>query len=224
MLPCSLLAENIFGISKSAPTPRYTILDSWLLLVMQSQKAGLPFATRARKRELSIREVRIENESDRKFSKSKNFRSFSENHFSPRFMLPCSLLAENIFLVFKFCTHPPRYTILDSRLLLVMRSRKAGLPFATRARKRELSIREVRIENVSDRKYSKSKFFGVFLKTIFIHVLCYPFLDFKVCTHPSIHNFGLLASPGNSISEGRPPLCNTSSAAGALDTGGPYRE
>ena len=68
---------------------------------MRSRKAGLPFATRARKRELSIREVRIENESDRKFSKSKLFRSFSENHFSPRFMLPCSLLAENIFLVFQ---------------------------------------------------------------------------------------------------------------------------
>ena len=50
------------------------------------------------------------------------------------------------------------------------------------------------------------------------------FLDFKVRTHPSIHNFGLLAPPGNSISEGRPPLCNTSSEAGALDTGGTYRE
>ena len=43
-------------------------------LQMQSQKAGLPFATRARKRELSIQEVRIE--------KVNIFRSFSENHFS----------------------------------------------------------------------------------------------------------------------------------------------
>ena len=136
----------MFGFSKSAPTPRYPILDSRLPLVMRSRKAGLSFATRARKRELSIREVRIENESDRKYSKSKNFRSFSENHFYPRFMLPCSLLAENIFWFF------------------------------------------------------------------------------KVRTHPSIHNFGLEASPGNAISEGRPPLCNTSSEAGALDTGGTYRE
>ena len=88
----------------------------------------------------------IENESDRKFSKSKFFRSFSENHFSPRFMLPCSLLAENIFLIFK-SPHPP-----------------------------------------------------------------------------SIPNFGLEASHGNAISEGRPILCNTSSEAGALDTGGTYRE
>ena len=156
MLPCLLLAENIFLVFQSPHPPLDTILDSRLLLVMRSRKAGLPFATRARKRELSIREVRIENESDRKFSKSKFFRSFSENHFYPRFMLPCLLLAENIFLVFQ-SPHPPLDTILDSRLLLVMRSRKAGLPFATRARKRELSIREVRIENESDRKFSKSE-------------------------------------------------------------------
>ena len=133
---------------------------------MRSRNAGLPFATRARKRELSIREVRIENESDRKYSKSKNFRSFSENHFYPRFMLPCSLLAENIFLDFKVCTHPSIHN-LDSWLLLVMRSRNAGLPFATRARKRELSIREVRIENESDRKFSKSKFFRKLLFSTF---------------------------------------------------------
>ena len=73
---------------------------------MPSRNAGLPFATRARKLELSIQEVRIENDSDRKYSKSTNFRSFSENHFYPRFMLPCSLLAENIILVFH-SPHPP---------------------------------------------------------------------------------------------------------------------
>ena len=73
---------------------------------MRSRKAGLPFATRARKLELSIQEIHIENYSDRKYSKSTFFRSFSENHFYPRFMLPCSLLAENIFLVFQ-SPHPP---------------------------------------------------------------------------------------------------------------------
>ena len=36
-------------------------------------------------------EVLIENDSDRKFSKSIFFQSFSGNHFSPRFMVPCSL-------------------------------------------------------------------------------------------------------------------------------------
>ena len=67
------------------------------LLVMRSRKAGFPFATRARKRELSIQEVRIENDSDKKFSKTKFFQSFPGNHFSPAFMLLWSLWAENIF-------------------------------------------------------------------------------------------------------------------------------
>ena len=64
-------------------------------------------------------EVRIENESDRKFSKSIFFQTFSGNHFYPRFMVRCSLLAENIFSIFRSPHSAPthRYTILDSRLL-----------------------------------------------------------------------------------------------------------
>ena len=64
-------------------------------------------------------EVRIENDSDRKFSKSIFFQKFSGNHFYPRFMVRCSLLAENIFSVFRSPHSAPthRYTILDSRLL-----------------------------------------------------------------------------------------------------------
>ena len=96
------MAESNFSVfSRSAPTPRYTILDSRFPPVMWSREAGLPSATRARKRELPIQEVRLENDSDRKFSKSKFFLSFSENHFFPRFRLPCLLLAENIFSVFR---------------------------------------------------------------------------------------------------------------------------
>ena len=59
-------------------------------------------------------EVRIENDSDRNF-----FQTFSGNHFYPRFMERCSLLAENIFSVFRSSHSAPthRYTILDSRLL-----------------------------------------------------------------------------------------------------------
>ena len=82
---------------------------------MRSRKAGLPFATRARKRELSIQEVRIENDSDQKFSKTQFFQSFSENHFFPRFMSPWSLWAENIF-PFSESGSTLRYTILDSRV------------------------------------------------------------------------------------------------------------
>ena len=71
-------------------------------------------------------EVRIENDSDRKFSKSIFFQSFSGNHFSPRFMVPCSLLAENIFSVFR-SPHLPLDTPFWTRgFPLVMQSRKAG--------------------------------------------------------------------------------------------------
>ena len=188
LVPCSLLAENILSVFRSPHLP----LDT-------SRKAGFPFATRARKREpcpqryvsRMIRtenflsqiffkvlstfhgtlfiisrkyfsvfrsphlpldtpfwtrcfplcnaisegrlplcntsseagalpsEVRIENDSDRKFSKSIFFQSFSGNHFYPRLMVPCSLLAENIFSVFRspYSAPTPRYTIFDSRLL-----------------------------------------------------------------------------------------------------------
>ena len=61
---------------------------------MWSRKAGLPFATWSWKRELSIQETvtRIENDLDRKFSKSKFFYVFfSENHFFLRFLITCSL-------------------------------------------------------------------------------------------------------------------------------------
>ena len=68
----SEVGRRSFG-RRSVGRPFYnTIIDSRLPLVMWSRKAGLPFATRARKRELSIQKVRIENESDRKFKKIQN--------------------------------------------------------------------------------------------------------------------------------------------------------
>ena len=39
------------------------------------------------------------------------FQSFSGNHFSPRFMVPCSLLADNIFSVFR-SPHLPLDTLI----------------------------------------------------------------------------------------------------------------
>ena len=86
-------------------------------------------------------EVRIENETDRKFSKSIFFQKFSGNHFYPRFMVRCSLLLcrKYFFRFFEVRTpHLPIDTPFWTRgFSLVMRSRKAGFPFATRARKRE---------------------------------------------------------------------------------------
>ena len=80
--------------------------------------------------------------------------------------------------------------------------------------------------------FLSQNFFQVFLKTTFFYDSCHPdhyepkifFSIFEVRTYPSIHDFGLEGPPCNAISEGRPPLCNTSLEAGALDTGGTYRE
>ena len=127
LIPCSLLAENILSVFRSPHLPpRYTSEGRLPLCNTSSEAGALPS------------EVRIVNGSDRTFSKSNIFQSFSGNHFCPRFMVPCSLSAENIFRFF------------------------------------------------------------------------------EVRTYPSIHHFGLDVPPCNAISEGRLPLCNTSSEAGAL--------
>ena len=83
-------------------------------LVMQSRKAGFPFAARARKREPCLQRYVS------RMTRTENFfQTFSGNHFYPRFMVRCSLLAENIFSVFRSPHSAPthRYTILDSTLL-----------------------------------------------------------------------------------------------------------
>ena len=88
------------------------------------------------------------------------------------------------------------------------------------------------IENDSDQKFSKTKFFKVFLKTTFFHDSCHPDhyepeIFFRFSKSGSTLRYTILDSrvpPCNAISEGRLPLCNTSSEAGALDTGGTYRE
>ena len=101
MVPCSLLAENIFWFFESAPTPRYTILDSRLPLCNAISEGRLPLCNTSLEAGALPLEVRIDNDSDRKFSKSIFFQSFYGNHFSPRFMVPCSILAENFFSVFR---------------------------------------------------------------------------------------------------------------------------
>ena len=163
-----------------------------------------------------------------------------------------------IFFRFFKSALTPRYSILDSRFPPVMRSRKAGFPFATRARKRELSIHNSGLE-VSPRlcdlgrqasplqhelgsgssryrryvsrstrteNFLSQNFFQVFLKTTFSHISCYPVhyklkIFFRFLKSALSPRYSILDSrfpPGNAISEGRPPLCNTSLEAGALDT------
>ena len=139
---------------------------------MRCRKAGFPFATRARKREpcsqrYVLRMTRTDN-----FPSQVFFHSFSGNHFSPRFIVLCSLLAEFFFGFSKSAPTPP-YTILNSRF-----------PPCNCDLGRQAS-------------------------------------PYRLCNTKSapIHNFGLEPSPlppCNAISEGRLPLCNTSSEAGAL--------
>ena len=88
-------------------------------------------------------------------------------------MLPWSLWAENIFLIFEVRDYPSIYDFgLEVSPENTISEGRPPRPFATQARKRDLSIQEVRIENDLDRKFSKSKFFKVFLKTTFLHDSC----------------------------------------------------
>ena len=135
--PVHYQPKIFFGFSKPALTPRYTILDSMFPPCNTFSEGRLPLCNTSSEAGALPSEVRIEDDSDRKFSKSIFFQSFSGNHFSPRFMVPCSLLAENIFSVSR-SPHLPLDTPFWTRCFpLVIHSQKAGFPFATRAQKRE---------------------------------------------------------------------------------------
>ena len=83
------------------------------------------------------------------------------------------IISRKYFSVFRG-PHLPLDTPFWTRCFpLVMQSRKAGFPFAARASEAGALPSEVRIENDSDRKFSKSIFFKHFLETTFIHVLWY---------------------------------------------------
>ena len=123
---------------------------------------------------------------------------------------------------FEVHTYPwPQYTILDSRFPPVMRSRKAGLPFGLgSSRYRRYVSRMTRTKN-----FLSQNVFKVFLKTTFFHDSCQPDepkIFFRFSKSGSTLRYTILDSrvpPCNAISEGRLPLCNTSSEAGALHTG-----
>ena len=104
-------------------------------LVMQSRKAGFPFAARARKPCLQryvSRMTRTEN-----FRSQFFFKVFLETTFFD--VLWFIISRKYFFRFFEVCTpHLPLDTPFWTRgFSLVMRSRKAGFPFATRAWKQE---------------------------------------------------------------------------------------
>ena len=143
-------------------------------------------------------------------------------------MLPCSLWAENFFSVFRSLHLPLDTQIWTRGFPLVMRSRKADLPLATRARKRELCLYRYvsRMTRTNNKKF-KSIFFLVFSGNHFSPLFMLPcslwaeniFSDFGFSKSARTPRYTILDSrlpPCNAISEGRPPLSNTSSEAGAL--------
>ena len=84
------------------------------------------------------------------------------------------------------------------------------------------------------KNFLRQNVFKVFLKTTFFHDSCQPDhnepkIFFRFLKSGSTLRYTILDSRVppcicNKISEGSLPLCNTSSEAGALDTGGTYRE
>ena len=119
--------KYFFGFSKSALRTPHLPLDTpfWtrgFSLVMRSRKAGFPFATRARKREPCPQ---------RYVSRMIRKPLLSTFHGT------LFIISRKYFSVFR-SLHLPLDTPFWTRCFpLVMRSRKAGFPFATRARKRE---------------------------------------------------------------------------------------
>ena len=108
-------------------------------LVMQSRKAGFPFAARARMREPCLqryvsRMTRTEN-----FLSQFFFKNFQETTFIHVLWYAVHYWPKLFFRFFEVRTsHLPIDTPFWTQgFSLVMRSRKAGFPFATRARKRE---------------------------------------------------------------------------------------
>ena len=115
------------------------------------------------------------------------------------------IISRKYFSVFRG-PHLPLDTPFWTRCFpLVMQSRKAGFPFAARARMREPCLQRYVSRMTRTEKFSKSIFFKNFLGTTFIHVLWYAvhykpkiFFGFSTSalrTYSSIHHFGLEASP-----------------------------
>ena len=142
------------------------------------------------------------------------------------------IISRKYFSVFRG-PHLPLDTPFWTRCFpLVMQSRKAGFPFAARARKREPCLqryvsRMTRTENFLSQFFSNifwKPLLSTFYGTLFIISRKY-FSVFRSPHSAPTHRYTILDSrllPCNAISEGRLPLCNTSSEAGALPSDKQY--
>ena len=140
------------------------------------------------------------------------------------------IISRKYFSVFRG-PHLPLDTPFWTRCFpLVMQSRKAGFPFAARARMQEPCLqryvsRMTRTENFLSQFFSKifwKPLLSTFYGTLFIISRKY-FFGFSKSV--PTHRYTILDSrllPCNAISEGRLSLCNTSSEAGALPSDKQY--
>ena len=168
-------------------------------------------------------EVRIENDWDQIFFKSKFVHSFLETNFLHVSCYPVIVNRKYIY-GFSKSAPTPRHTILDSRLPPCNAISEGRPPLSNTSSEAGALPLEVRIENDWDQIFFKSKFVHCFLETTFLHVSCYP----VIVNRKFIYGFSKSAPtprytildtrlpPCNAISEGRPLLSNTSSEAGAL--------
>ena len=104
------------------------------------------------------------------FFQVKIFQIFSGNHFSPRSMIPCSLLIENIFSVFEVCTYPSIHNFgLEAYPLQHELGRQVSpLGFAIRARKRGAWLQRY-VSKITPTEIFLSQ--TLFKKIIFIEIL-----------------------------------------------------
>ena len=123
------------------------------------------------------------------------------------------IMSRKYFSVFRG-PHLPLDTPFWTRCFpLVMQSRKAGFPFAARARMREPCLQRY-VSRMTRTENFLSQFFFKYIFSVFRSPHSAP-----------THRYTILDSrllPCNAISEGRLPLCNTSSEAGALPSDKQY--
>ena len=142
------------------------------------------------------------------------------------------IISRKYFSVFRGL-HLPLDTPFWTRCFpLVMQSRKAGFPFAARARMREPCLQRC-VSNMTRTENFLSQFFSkifrkpllfTFYGRLFIISRKY-FSVFRSPHSAPTHRYTILDSrllPCNASSEGRLPLCNTSSEAGALPSDKQY--
>ena len=201
MTPWSLWAETIFWffeILSLFRSPHLTLdIRSWSRgspFVMRSRRAGLPYGIQVQKQGDSLsmyvsRMTLAENFLIRTFSNSKISKVFLETTFLHSLCHPDHYVYEPKIFFWFFEIHMfsipilkspphPRYTILESRFPIVIRSRRAVFSYAIRVRKRGDSLsmyvsRMTRTENFLRPKFQnfswKSLFSTVHVTLIIMH-------------------------------------------------------